>query len=119
MRDFKKLQIWEKGMDIVVDLYRLTDTFPETERYGLVSQMRRAAISIPSNIAEGSSRYSEKEQFRFSELSLGSSFELETQLRASDRLGFVKTEMSQELLHSIVEEQRMISGFMRQLNFKR
>lgn len=119
MRDFKKLQIWEKGMDIVVDLYRLTESFPETERYGLVSQMRRAAISIPSNIAEGSSRFSEKEQSRFSEMSLGSGFELETQLRASNRLGFVKEEMSAELLHAILEKQKMISGFMRQLNFKR
>ena len=80
MKNFKELRIWQKGMDIAVNSIQLIKKFPQQEKFGLSSQVTRAAVSIPSNIAEGSSRSSEKEYSRFIEISLGSSFELETQL---------------------------------------
>ena len=80
MRNFKQLKIWQKGLAIAVHTLKLVETFPKEERYGLGLQITRAAVSIPSNIAEGSSRSSEKDYARFLEISLGSSYELETQL---------------------------------------
>ena len=81
MKNFKQLRVWQKGLEIALASYELVQAFPKEERYGLSSQITRAAVSIPSNIAEGSSRGSEKDYNRFLEISLGSCFELETQLR--------------------------------------
>src|SRR5262245_46345730 len=86
MRNFKELKIWQKGIDLAVKTYRFTDTFPKEDKYALVQQMTRASVSIPSNIAEGSSRKSEKDYGRFIELSLGSAFELETQVIIAEKL---------------------------------
>lgn len=80
MRNFKELKIWQKGFDIAVKSIKLTSTFPKEEKYGISSQVTRAAVSVSSNIAEGSSRKSEKDYSRFLEISLGYRFELETQL---------------------------------------
>ena len=80
MRNFKELTVWKSGMDIVKKVYILANLLPDTEMYGLKTQMQRAAISIPSNIAEGCSRHSDVEFKRFLEIAIGSSFELETQL---------------------------------------
>lgn len=80
MKNFKELRIWQKGIEIAVKSYKATETFPEQEKFGITSQITRAGVSIPSNIAEGSSRKSVKDYARFIEISLGSSFELETQL---------------------------------------
>ncbi len=80
MRNFKELKIWQKGFQIAINSFKLTSTFPKEEKYGITSQITKAAVSIPSNIAEGSSRSSEKDYNRFIEISLGSTFELETQL---------------------------------------
>ena len=74
MRNFKELKIWQKGFDISINSYKLVETFPQTEKYSLAQQITRAAVSIPSNIAEGSSRSSAKEYNRYLEISLGSSF---------------------------------------------
>jgi four helix bundle protein len=71
MRDFRKLQIWQHGLNLVFATYKLTKDFPESEKYGLTSQLNRAAVSVPSNIAEGSSRNSEKDNIRFLEIALG------------------------------------------------
>lgn len=92
MKDFKKLQIWQKGIEIVKLCYKLTEQLPSTEKFNLVSQINRAAISIPSNIAEGSSRRSERDYFRFLEIALGSCFELETQLLILVELGLTNSE---------------------------
>ncbi|WP_139135180.1 four helix bundle protein [Roseivirga sp. 4D4] len=78
MRDFKKLKIWQSGIQLVEQVYQVTNTFPNAEKFGLTSQMTRAAVSIPSNIAEGGARNSQKEYKRFLEIALGSAFELET-----------------------------------------
>jgi four helix bundle protein len=80
MHNFKKLKIWQEGITIVSDSYRLTKTFPDYEKFGLVSQMNRCAISIPSNIAEGSSKSTDKHFNKYLEDSLGSAFEWQKQL---------------------------------------
>ena len=104
MRDFRKYSIWDIATDFVTDIYRLTAQFPDEERFGISSQMQRAAISIPSNIAEGSSRKSESEFIHFLEIALGSAFELETQLIIANRIKYiedVKTIQLIDKLHSI------------------
>jgi four helix bundle protein len=116
MRDFKQLKIWQKGFDIAVKSFKLVGTFPKEERYGISSQLTRAAISIPSNIAEGSSRRSEKDYKRFLEISLGSTFEVETQLLIAAAANFGNSEIRNEMLKDIAEEQRMLNGFMSTLN---
>ncbi|HEY1113334.1 MAG TPA: four helix bundle protein, partial [Chitinophagaceae bacterium] len=86
MRNFRELRIWQKGIDIAVKTYQLTETFPKEDKFGIVQQMTKAGVSIPSNIAEGSSRTSMKDYSRFIELSIGSAFELETQIVIAERL---------------------------------
>lgn len=115
MRDFKKLKIWQSGIQLVEQVYQVTDTFPNTEKFGLTSQMTRAVVSIPSNIAEGGARNSQKEYKRFLEIALGSAFELETQLIIIEKLGWIKGDEYELLMKFLIEEQKMISGFIRQL----
>jgi four helix bundle protein len=90
MKDFKKLLIWQKGMEIVAATYKMAEAFPSEEKYGLRSQVTRCAVSIAANIAEGSSRHSEKEYRHFCEISLGSCFELETHCLIAAKLGIAK-----------------------------
>ena len=85
MRDFRKYDIWKDSMELVDSVYTFVEVFPTTEKYGLRSQITRSAVSIPSNIAEGASRNSEKDFARFLEIALGSAFELETQLIIAER----------------------------------
>ena len=92
MRNFKKLEIWNKGIQIVKEIYKVSSSLPSEEKFGLKSQITRAAVSIPSNIAEGSGRNSEVEFKRFLEIALGSLFELETQLIIATELGFFNLE---------------------------
>lgn len=115
MRNFKELKVWQKGMDLAVDIYFLAGLLPADERFGLKSQLSRAAVSIPSNIAEGSSRSSDKEYKRYVEFALGSSFELETQLLLIQRLAMIEGVELEEALQLIAEEQRMLSGFINTL----
>lgn len=108
MRNFKELKVWQKGFDIAVKSIKLTDSFPKEERFGISSQITRSAVSIPSNIAEGSSRSSQKDYSRFLEISLGSSFELETQLLISKAVNYGDEKVTNELLNNIDEEQKML-----------
>jgi len=80
MHNFKDLKVWQKSMDLAIDIYKATSLFPRDEKFGLVSQIKRCSVSIPSNIAEGSGRGSDKEFNHFLNISQGSAFELETQL---------------------------------------
>jgi len=116
MKNFKKLIIWQKGFKIALDSYKITKEFPVEEKYGLVSQINRASISISSNIAEGSSRRSEKDYFRFLEIALGSCFELESQLLITLELSFGNNQKIEGLLGEIDEEQKMLIAFMKKLN---
>ncbi|MCX6231956.1 MAG: four helix bundle protein [Bacteroidetes bacterium] len=97
MRNFRELEIWKKSILFVKLIYQLTDFFPEKEIYGLTSQIRRAAVSIASNIAEGSSRNSEKDFVRFLEIAMGSAFEIETQLIIARDLNFMSEEKYSEI----------------------
>lgn len=116
MKNFKELKIWQKGFDIAVKSFKLTASFPREEKFGISSQITRAAISIPSNVAEGSSRSSEKDYNRFLEISLGSTYELETQLLISQAVNFGDENLSTEILTDIVEEQKMLISFINKLN---
>jgi four helix bundle protein len=115
MRNFKQLLIWQKGFQIAVKSYNVVSSFPKEEKYSISSQITRAAVSIPSNVAEGSSRTSMKDYNRFLEISLGSSFELETQLLIAEAVNFGEKEKRDDLLKDIDEEQKMLMSFMSKL----
>ena len=116
MKDFKKLNIWQNGMDLVDVIFDLYAELPYNKVAELKGQSIRAAISIPSNIAEGSSRRSEKEKYRFLEIALGSAFELETQTITLSRRPWAPQEKIQVILDMISKEQGMIINFMAKLN---
>lgn len=103
MQDFKKLLIWTKGMEIVDLIFEVSKSLPPEERYALSSQMKRSAVSIPSNIAEGSSKTSQKDFNRYLEISLGSAFELETQLLIIKKHYPKCTELVDKCLHTLDE----------------
>jgi four helix bundle protein len=107
---YKDLLVWRKSMDLVHAIYVMTENFPKRETYGLADQMRRAAVSVPSNIAEGQGYANRKEFLRFLRHSRGSLFELETQVRIATRLQYVSEAESQRLLHDTDEVSRMLSG---------
>lgn len=109
--NFRKLNIWKDGMSIVGDSYKMTRTFPDFEKYGLTSQMNRCSVSIPSNIAEGSSKNTDRHFSKYLETSLGSAFEWETQLIIAFNEGYIKEEIFKNLENRIQQLQKMISRF--------
>lgn len=115
MKNFKELRIWKKGIDIAIKTYRVTETFPKEDKYSIVQQMNRAGVSIPSNIAEGSSRKSEKDYFRFIEIALGSTYELETQVIIAEQLNKGDKQLLKELKEALIDEQKMLTGFQQAL----
>jgi four helix bundle protein len=115
MNRFKELKVWQKSVDIVVDVYRLTAKFPQNERFGLISQIQRAAVSIPSNIAEGAGRNNKGEFNQFLGIANGSSFELETQLIISAKLGYSDNDEIQNICTKLSEIQNMIFGLQKTL----
>ena len=112
MRNYKNLEIWKNGISIVKQLYSLAHKLPADERFGLKSQLTRASISIPSNIAEGCSRNSEIEFKRFLEIAMGSLFELETQLTIFVELHFLNPNDTQELQQLLTQEAKMINSLI-------
>lgn len=98
---YRDLKVWQGAMDLAVSVYGFTAAFPADERYGLVQQMKRAAVSIPSNIAEGYGRRTARQRYNFLENSLGSIFELETQTELSARLGFLNESDASSLANAI------------------
>ena len=113
---YKDLLIWKKGIIIVVKVYQLTKAFPSEELYALTSQIKRASVSIPSNIAEGYGRNTDKSFSHFIDISRGSLCELETQLIIAKELGFVVDfELYNEILELIIEESKMINAFSKSL----
>ena len=115
MRNFKELKVWQKGFQIAVNCFKITAAFPTQEKFGLSSQINRAGISIPSNIAEGSSRNSSKDYNRFIQISLGSCFEVETQLLIAKELNFGDSQIIQNTLAFIAEEEKMLTAFSKSL----
>jgi len=115
IKSFKDLRIWQKGIEIVEDSYQLTKGFPKEEVYGLTSQIRRASVSIPSNIAEGFKRYHNKEYKQFLFIALGSLAELETQLIIAEKLDFVSGQGLRNVFDKIEYLSRMISSLMKKL----
>ena len=115
MKDFKKLNVWQKSIELVTSVYKISKSFPAEEKYGITSQITRAAVSIPSNIAEGSSRHSEKDYFRFLEIALGSAFELETQLIIIGKLEMINSKELVMILDETKTVQKMLSGLMSKL----
>jgi four helix bundle protein len=111
MKNFKKLMIWQKGMELV-KTYLLTEQMPSEEKYGLRSQVTRAVVSIPSNIAEGSAKRSKKEYIKFLEIALGFAYELETQVLIIENLNYGDSELRKLILKGIDEEQKMIQSFI-------
>lgn len=109
--NFKKLKIWKEGMVIVDETYKMVKNFPDFEKFGLTSQMTRCAISIPSNIAEGTSKTSNKHFNNYVENSFGSAFEYETQLNIAFRQKYLGQENFQVLENKIQQLQKMLSGF--------
>ena len=112
----KDLKVWKKSISFSTEIYRVTKQFPRDELYGITNQMRRAVISIPSNIAEGYGRRSEKEKYRFLCFALGSASEIETQLIMSFQLGYINDEVYDDLINRLSEIIRMLSSLADTVN---
>lgn len=118
MHNFKELKVWQKAVDLAVKIYTVSKSFPSEEKFGLVSQMRRSGVSVPSNIAEGCAKSSSKSFVNSLEVSLGESFELETQMIISERVGILDPEIAREMESDLSEVQRMIMGLKISLESK-
>lgn len=112
---FRDLVAWQKGMAFVTEIYRATGSFPKTERYGLVDQLCRAAVSIPSDLAEGSGRLSKKEFLQMVARARGSSYEVQTQLEVSRNLGFLTSDAFEDLSAKARELSRLLNGLIKNL----
>lgn len=119
LKDFTDLIVWQRSLDLVVQVYKLTDAFPISERFVLTSQIRRSAISIPSNIAEGFRRQSTAAYLNFWSIALGSEGELYTQLELSRRLGFVADARLTNCVDELAQIGRMLRGLMNSLERRR
>jgi len=115
IKTYRELEVWKKGIALVKDTYQLTQRFPKQETYGLVAQMRRAAVSIPSNIAEGFRRFHNKEYKQFLYLSSGSCAELETQTTISKELKYITESEESALLERLDHIGRMMSNLIKKL----
>jgi four helix bundle protein len=115
MRTHERLEVWKKAIDATLCVYKVTESFPKEEKFGLTSQLRRAAVSIPANIAEGAARTSKKEFCHFLSNAQGSASEVETELLIAHRLGYVSDGDYQPLLNSVDEIGRMLTGLSQQL----
>jgi four helix bundle protein len=118
VKDYRDLIVWQRAMDLVEAIYRTTGTFPREEIYGLTSQIRRAAISIPSNIAEGNGRNTTRDYVHFLGMAYGSVKEVETQVLIAKRLQYINSTRGDELVNITGEVARLISGLVNSLNRK-
>jgi four helix bundle protein len=116
MKDFRHLEVWTKGRQTVSEVYKMTCSFPKEEMFGLTSQIRRAAVSIPSNIAEGCGRGSDAELARFLQIAMGSSSELEYQILLAKDLGYLNDESYNNLSDKTIEVKKMLTSLIKKLN---
>ena len=119
MKTYRDLLVWQKAMSLVTEIYRASKSFPQIEAYGLTSQLRRCAVSIPSNMAEGYGRHSTQEYLRFLHIAAGSLYELQTQVEISRNLGYLDRSETERLYALCREIERMLSSLIRKLNDKR
>ncbi len=115
IESYKDLEVWKKAMDLVIMVYQLTDKLPPDERFGLISQMRRAVMSIPSNIAEGQRRRTRRDYAKFVSYAFGSGAELETQFEAVIRLGYLQGPDTQKATNLLDEVMRMLNSMLTKL----
>ncbi len=115
MHKLEDLKVWNKAMNVAVETYKLSADFPVEEKYGLISQIRRSAVSIPSNIAEGAGRNSKGEFKQFLGIANGSSFELYTQLKLSYKLNLVSVDKIKPILNEVIEIQKMNYSLIKSL----
>ena len=118
MKDFRQLKVWDRAHQLTLAIYQVTATFPRNETYGLTSQMRRAASSIPSNIAEGCGREGDAELSRFCLMARGSASELEYQILLARDLNIIESRQHEQLTQQAVEIKRMLTVFVQKLNAK-
>ncbi len=116
MHNFKEFKVWQQARELVKEVYLLSEAFPQAEKFGLISQIRRSAVSIPANIAEGSGRGSNKEFAQFLSIALGSAYELETQLILSCDLGLIPDSKLRLILPKLEELQKMLFGLHKKLS---
>lgn len=116
MHNIKELKLWNKAIDLTVDVYKATEKFPKEETYGLTSQIRRAVVSIPSNISEGAGRNSKNEFRHFLSIANGSSYELQTQIVISNKLNLLTDETTAVLLNQVDEIQKMNYSFQKTIS---
>ena len=116
MRDFRRLEVWKKSHLLTLAVYKATSSFPQSELFGLTSQIRRASASIPANIAEGCGRSGEKELVRFLNIAMGSASELEYHLLLAHDLSLLDTPIYSSLARDVIQVKRMLGGFIRTLN---
>jgi len=112
---YSDLEVWQASMDLAMRVYEITRKFPREETYGLTSQLRRAAVSVPSNIAEGKGRSSDKELVQFLNHSRGSLFEIETQVAIARRLSYIEAEPCETILRQTARVGQMLNGLIRAL----
>lgn len=113
LKSHKDLEVWKRSVDLVTKLYELTKTFPKEELYGITNQIRRAAISIPSNISEGAARHHHKEFQQFLYIALGSLSELETQIIISENLKYTSKTVSENIQNEVTELRKMLIGLIK------
>jgi four helix bundle protein len=118
MQDFRKLLVWKKSHALVLEAYRVSRDFPREELFGLTSQLRRCAVSMPSNIAEGCGRGSDPDFARFLVMAMGSGSELEYQLLLSRNLGYVDTMLHRSLEEKVIEVKRMLASLIQKVQGK-
>jgi four helix bundle protein len=115
MKTFRELVVWQKSMDLVTEIYEKTRNFPDEEKYGLTNQIRRASVSIPSNIAEGFGRKSDGDFARFVSIAMGSNYEVQTQLEIARNVGFMDSSQLNLLVEKLEEIDKMLKGLKSKL----
>jgi four helix bundle protein len=118
LKNYRELKVWQRAYQLCLEIYKITKRFPNEERYGLTSQIRRAAVSVPSNIAEGYGRKTTPEYIRFLYIAYGSNCEMETQILLSGDLGYIETGKLEILQEGIGEVERMLKGLIKSLERK-
>lgn len=116
MQDYRDVVVWQRSHKLVLEIYKLTESFPSSEKYGLVSQMRRSACSIPMNIAEGRSKSSDKDFARYLDISSGSAGELDYHILLAKDLGMISSNQYDQLYSELIEIRKMLNGFRKAIS---